>query len=367
VKPNRLSHSAAQRFQSCGESYRLHYIEKLRSKYQSAALIFGSALDHAINALLKKDKKTPEDVFMYNWRFAEIAGNREYLPDSPKIVYSNTDFDKDLLTQEDYTELEKKTALHTKEDILEYYKKLSDLKKSLSWDKMSIDDKKMYNAYNWLSLRRKALLMITAYKTDVLPKIKKIHAVQRFVDLQNDDKDKIIGYIDLICEWENEGNVIFDLKTSSIDYDEGSVLTSPQLTLYMNAVGHEYSTRKCGFIVLKKQILKNRKKICSVCSFNGSSGRHKTCSNEINGVRCGGEYLETISPQVSIQIQIDSIPERTEEIVMQNFIDINNAIKEKTFVRNFSSCMRPWGPCEFRKICFFNDYSEVTKSSDKKK
>lgn len=348
-------------------SYKYHYVDRLRPKYMSSALIFGSALDSAINNLLKQDGKDPRNTFDYHWRWAEIAGQRTYIPESEKVVYSNSDFDKDLLLQEDFNELYKKTNLSSESDVLELYKKLSETKKTLSWDRMSDSDKKVYNFYNWSVLRRKGHLMIDAYKKDILPNITKIHAVQKHISMENDDGDKISGFIDLIADWKDEGTIIFDLKTSTIHYDEDSVLTSPQLTLYTSAIGKEYNTRKAGYLVLKKQIDKNRQKVCSVCGYDGSGARHKTCSNEAGGSRCGGEWIETIRPSVNYQVIIDAIPDRTEEIVMENFNQINQGIKNEQFHRNFSSCVRPWGKCEFFNKCYRNDDSDLIKQEDKKK
>lgn len=368
-KPNRLSHSAVSKFQQCGKAYDFHYNHRLRPKYQSAALFFGSAVDAAINSLLKKEKKDPYEVFDYNWRFGRVDGQekKEYLPDSQKIVYSNSDYDKELLKDDDYKELYKITSLNIKDDVNELYKTLSETKKTLSWNGLSEDDKKLFNLFNWMSLRRKGHLMIDAYKIQIMPNIIKVLDVQKYIKLKNDEGDEIIGYIDLIAEWKNEGNVIFDLKTSSIEYDESAVLTNPQLTLYKNAVGKQYQTNKAGFLVLRKQVDKNRIKMCSKCNFNGSGSRHKTCPNDINGVRCNGEYIESINPKVNVQILIDKIPDQTEKIVMENYQQINDSIKAGHYVRNFASCDMPWGPCPYKGLCFKNDDSDLIKLESKKK
>lgn len=367
MNKNRLSHSAVSKYADCPKSYEYHYQHKLRSKYQSSALFFGSAFDNAINVLLKDENKDPYNVFDYSFRFADVNGNREFLPKSFVIVYSNSDFDADLLKPEDYVELEKELQIHGKDALLELYKSLSDAKKQKSWNMLSIEDKSVYNLFNWHSLRRKAHVMIDTYKSEVMPHIKKVHTVQRYIKLENDEGDEIIGYVDAVLDWKDEGTVIFDLKTSSIDYEEDSVLTSPQLTLYTNALSEEFKTRKAGYLIIHKRVDKNKIKICSICKFDGSGARHKTCSNESSGIRCGGEWTETINPTVRVQVIIDEIPARTEEIVLQNYADINNGIKNKHFVRNFSSCMKPWGPCVYRDLCFKNDDSSLVKMDDKKK
>lgn len=353
----------------CGQSYKYHYIDRLRSKFSSAALLFGSAVDRAINQLLvPKGNKSPESIFDYNWRFGEIGGKKEYLPECVKIVYAKSDFDRELLQKDDIATLLKRTNLSSQDELFEYFKKLGETKEVIGFANMSEEDRKILNYFNWLCLRRKGYLMISTYRNDIMPNIKKVHAIQKYIELENDDGDKIVGYVDLVADWQQLGNtVIFDLKTSSIQYSNDSVLVSPQLTLYVRALGDEFKTRAAGYIVLKKQVDKQRKKVCNKCGYDGSGGRHKTCSNMINGIRCEGEWNETIDPRISTQIVIDDIPERTENIVMQNYIDVNRGIKNKQFVRNFNSCEMPWGSCDFKKLCFRESMEDLTKVEEKKK
>lgn len=372
MKTNRLSHSACSKYQTCPKSYDYHYNQRLRPKYQSGALFFGSAVDAAINTLLKDEGKDPYEVFDYNWRFGRLDGqeDKEFLPESLKIVYSNNDYDKDLLNDEDIKLLYTKTGLTDKESVLEYYKTLSENKKNHSWDRLNNDDKKLFNYYNWLSLLRKGHLMIKTFNDKIKPMIVKVHAVQKYIKLQNSTGDTIIGYIDLIADIKHKGvikTVILDLKTSSIDYEIDSVITSPQLSLYKTAVGDEYKTDLCGFVVLKKQIAKNRVKICSVCGYDGSDSRHKKCNSEASGTRCNGDYNETLSPEVNYQIIIDKIPDQTEKIVMDNYEDIAANIKGGKFIRNFNSCEMAWGPCSYKKLCWQGDKSDLIQLPPSKK
>ena len=63
--PNKLSHSSANIFQDCPKKWEFWYKDRLRPKVQSAALLFGSALDGAITAILKDPSKDPKEVFGY--------------------------------------------------------------------------------------------------------------------------------------------------------------------------------------------------------------------------------------------------------------------------------------------------------------
>lgn len=354
-----LSHSKLSRFQMCGYSYKLHYIDKIRPVVTHAALLFGSALDNALNILLTENDKEnkSEREFEKSFTMAKINDKEVYLPTNISLVYSNSDYDSDLFTEADYsfiTETIKELQLPQHTDYLEVYKQLYDKKREQGFDSLKEEDKAFYNLMNWTCLRRKGFIMLTSYRKKVLPKLKKVHEVQRKVTLSNNDGDNIIGYVDLIAEVEGyERPIILDNKTSSIEYEADAVLTSPQLSLYTHILEPEYNTRMAGFIVLRKQIIKNKQKICSKCGHDGSGGRHKTCDNIIDGKRCNGEWIEKCFPEAAVQFLVDAIPEATEALVMENVDDINAAIKAGHFTRNLSSCTNWYGGrCAHFGLCY---------------
>ena len=99
---NRLSHSAINRYKMCGESYRLHYVEKIRPNGTSSALLFGAALDNALNVLLTVGNElSAEEVFEQSFRKQTINGKEINVPTSTIVSYSNADWDKDILTKDD--------------------------------------------------------------------------------------------------------------------------------------------------------------------------------------------------------------------------------------------------------------------------
>ncbi len=348
----KLSHSSINRFQMCGESYRLHYIEKLRPNVTHAALIFGSAIDAGLNSLLVPGKETPEVIFEANFLKAKINDKEHYIPTCTEIVYSNGDFDSDLLTEADYQtikENDKVTNESRSADYLAVYKDLSDRKKASGFQYLKSNEKVLYNLFNWLCLRRKGLLMISAYRKKVMPKITRVLSVQEAVSLTNTVGDSIIGYVDLVAEI-NGKVVIIDNKTSGMEYDKDAVLSSAQLSLYVHMLEEKYQTREAGYIVMRKTVIKNRKKICSVCGHNGTGGRHKTCDAIVEGVRCNSEWNETLDPDIHVQILTDTIPEQVEKIVIENADSINETIKAGHFSRNLNSCSNWFGG----KCCYFN-------------
>lgn len=354
---NKLSHSSLSRWQQCPTSYKYHYIDKIRPTKQHAALCFGTAIDRAIGKILnpKEDERSPKAIFDYFWRFQDIAGKQQYLPTLVNFVYSKNDFDKDLITDDDLTKLEM-----SREEMLALVNKRTEL----GFDNLSNLEKSKANHTFWLCLQHKGHYMIDAFEKKVMPKLKKVYAVQKYISLENDDSDSVIGYVDLIADVEGYNEpIILDIKTSSIQYDEEkSVVFSPQLTLYLHALSDEYKTRKAGFIVLNKNIIKNKTKICSVCGYDGSGARHKTCSNEIENKRCGGEWKETIDPDVYTQFIIDEIPEQTENLILSNIDEINQAMKNKVYTKNIANCLNSFGrPCDYINLCYRGEMQNLTK------
>lgn len=359
---NRLSHSAATKFQSCAQEYKFHYIDKLRPKTTSSALLLGTAVDKAFEALVQ-GKESPEAVFEKAWTFQEINKQMQHLPECELLRYSNSDIDLDLVSESDIAKfnswLEQNDA--NKREWSSYFSSIQSQKKEFGYEALCPLDLRFYNYVAWHILRTKGLLMCTALREQVLPKISRVLGTQVPIELTNADGDSIIGFADLVCEWRDEGNdvMIMDLKTSSITYEDDAVLMSPQLSLYVHALYEKFQTRKAGFIVLSKKVIKNKVKVCSACKHNGTKSRARTCDNEIEGKRCGAEWSETFSPSIYVQFVTDIVPEQTENIVLENMDFINQSIKNGVFHRNLSNCVRPWGKCSYFNLCYKNDNNDL--------
>lgn len=361
-KLNKLSHSAASRYQDCPKSYEYHYIHRIRSKVQSAALLFGTAVDRGIGKILEPSGShatEAKDAFEYAWRFQEVNGKNTYLPKCIDIAYANSDFDVELLLPEDWDKLRADYGhlMGADETPQQVVDGIYERKESVGFERLPEIERTILNHANWLCLRRKGLYMLKAVETQVLPNITEVLGTQVYVTLENSAGDKVIGYADLVCRWRGyDKPVVIDFKTSSREYAKDSVLTSPQLTLYVHSLYEQYQTRLAGFVVLSKHLRKNRTKICSVCGNDGTGKRHKTCDNEITGAhgraRCNGAWNETLAPEALVDVIISEIPERTEDIVLQNLDDINTMLKQGMFTRNFSSCIKPWGRCPYFDKCY---------------
>jgi hypothetical protein len=343
----------------CAKSYEYHYIQRLRPDSTSGALLFGSALDVALNVLLTDPNQSPEEIFDDAFTYQDINKVRTFLPTSPKVLYANTDADADLLSKEDIEQLK---AAYECEDYLQYFTGLKKRKSDSGFDSLTDKEKGRYNLLNWLCMKRKAYLMLDAYRTKVMPKLTKVHKVQFQIGLDNGCGDEVTGYVDLVADVEGHGTVILDNKTSAMEYEQDSVKLSPQLALYTHALESEYNTRKAGFIVLRKQVIKNRVKICSVCGNDGTGGRHDTCNAMTGKVRCHGAWNETIKPEIGVQIIIDTIPRELESMVLQNIDDVNLSIKNNIFTRNLNACSNWYGSkCSYFDKCYNNKDKGLSK------
>lgn len=354
MKKNRLSYSQVNKYQECPKKYEYYYIKKIRSSTQSAALLFGSAMDKALEALVL-GQENYMDVFYQTWEQQNINDEPTEIATCTKIVYANKDLDTDLLDKEDLKLYNEKYG----EELIESIVKIKKKKDTIGFDLLPKEEKEKFNYANWLCLRQKGPLMIKAVKDEFLPKIRKVHSTQEAIELKNPTGDSIIGYVDLVAEYGEYPNpIVWDFKTSSIDYDEDSVILSSQLATYVNQLREKYNTSTAGYCVIHKAIDKNKEKTCSKCG-NEGLGSHKTCDAVVNGKRCHGEWDIIMRPKARLQIIVNDIPSQTEEIVLENYEIINDSIKQGVFHRNFKSCKTNFGKCEYFDLCYKNNMKNL--------
>lgn len=372
---NRLSFSAIAKYTECGHKYFLHYRKRYRGKYFHSALAYGSAVDEGLNELLKtKDLDKSLQVFDKKWCFQYINNVLTSLSKATNVVYAETDTDVELLFSEDVQKLDNEYG-NLWEQL---YDNVCEQKKSVGWDNLPKESKELYNYVAWLSMRRKGHVMIRSYNEQIIPRISKVLAVQHSTSLVNSDGDEIVQYLDLVVEWEDGSIILFDNKTSAKDYDQDAALTSPQLISYYVKSKVEFGTNAVGFLVMKKQILKNKKKICKKCNHNGSDSRAKTCDQEYTGkvikrgkevdgmIRCDGEWDVSIDPKCYIQVIISPVNEFAEQTVMSTFSDANDGIKKEVFHRNLKACGSGGSyKCEFFKLCWEGKEDDLIQLEEK--
>lgn len=349
---NRLSHSQFRLYQECGHKYKLHYVDKLRERVRSGALIFGEAIDKTFEAILKDPSVDDKALFDKLFEVQEINKRKVHVPTSTLLVYSSSDYDGDLIQEEDIRYLEAKAKVllpHEKGNWEETYKACASYKKQAKYRPFKDNERIYFNFANWLSLRRKGHVMLKSFRDKVLPNVVELVGTQVKIELTNDKGDSILGYADFVGKWKGTPDtVVLDFKTSSIEYEDDSVVVSPQLTLY----AHALELKHAGYIVFSKRITKNRVKTCSECGYDGSGSRAQTCTNEASGKRCGKPWVETINPEAEVKFIISEIPEQTDKIVLENADVINNAIRQGIFVRNLNSCKGTFGLCGYYNLCY---------------
>ena len=265
----RLSNSSITTFLECGLKYDLHYNKKIRPLKTKSALVFGGSIDIGLNALLEgKSLEAAQTIFFNEW---------VKYRDDELITYSKSDLDIELVN---------------------HYNK--DQVKNPSWTSLFI----------------KGNLMLKTYYKEIIPRIKKVIAIQKDVELTNSEGDKIVGIIDLEVEWYDGKIYIADNKTSSIKYSPNSAKENRQLVTYYYTEKDKLKLDGVMYIVLDKKINLNKVKKCQSCgTINKSS--HKTC-NEQRGIinpidnsegpkffRCNGEFTVTLDPKAMYEVIIN--------------------------------------------------------------
>lgn len=333
----RLSYSGYNTYVTCPKKYDYNYNERIVSDTTPSHLVFGSAVDKALNEILLG--KTIEEA----QTAAQLELNRLF---TDKVSLIDSDFDGDLITPS------------TREMLIERLKKIgwegndpAMLARSL-FDKVAMggtlneNQIKSLNLLVYMSFLEKNQLICESFVDYVVPQLEEVVNVQRYVDR---------GILDFEAKFKGvEGVVVCDNKTSARDYEQDAVRVSVQLA--------GYGAVKGAYIVFNKTVRKNRTKTCSECGNNGTGKRHKTCDAVIEGVRCNAEWDETISPEIVPQIIIDDIPEHNRTMVEQAYQDVEKLIETKVFPRNLTNCSKQFGrPCEYFNLCWKNDPKGLVK------
>lgn len=283
--PIQLSYSAADKYNLSPRMYYFHYIRNLRSQTTGSALVFGSAVDAGLSAMLL-GKEDPYQAFLAAWDYQKLLGREVSLRNSDKIKYSKKDFDEDILTDEDKLDLEQ------------------------------------YNPA-WVSLRRKGLIILDAYREQIMPRIKEVLQVQSNVSLTNEEGDTFIGYVDLICRWEDDRIVLFDNKTTSSKYNNEMVRASGQLATYKEATTIKIDA--VGYIAIPKDIRKKKK------------------------------------PAVEIGVFIDDVSEEVMAQTFQKYDVALRGIKVGDFPCHSPNCDTIFGPCMYKNLCKSGSYEGLVE------
>lgn len=372
----KLSHSSKNKYLSCAESYRLHYILKYRAITLSSALVFGSAIDEALNLMLN-NKDNPEvlklaiQIFNEKWEQGQdSARNIVDMPLNPNLKYSRYDFESDLLSKSDWRELFKYDGkfFETKTRVEE------EMKVGKDWLDIDPETRSVLNYANWLCLQKKGELLLTAYYNQILPNIKRVLAVQMNVELDDGHSNILNGVIDAVVETQDGKVIILDNKTTSTEYSEDSVAGSEQLATYyaiLNILNedpeHEWkhAVTGAGYAVMSKKLIKDVTKVCKECG-HVATGSHKKCDNEVDGDRCNGEWDKTVKFDVKTQFITGNISDIYAAEVLENASTVKACIEAGLFPKNYSACENMFGnPCPFINKCHKGSDKGLIKLEDK--
>jgi hypothetical protein len=330
-----LSYSGYTTYVTCPKKYDYHYNQKIDSETTPSHLIFGSAVDKALNVILSGG--TDEEALAATYPdLARLA--------TEKIEIQEQDFDGDLIINEEKLVRQLQTTGWTGTNPTVLATTL--FEKIKFGETLSANQSLALALLVRASFFEKIALIIQAFHDYVEPQIEEIVSVQKNVKR---------GILDFEAKLHgHDGIVVCDNKTASRDYPEDAVRMSVQLA--------GYGAKKGCYVVFNKTVKKNRTKTCSVCGANGTGKRHKTCDAVIDGDRCNGDWDETISPEIIPQIIIDDIKEETREMVETAYAEVEALIETGIFPRNLNSCGKQFGrPCDYINLCWNKDIKGLVK------
>jgi len=313
----------------CPKRFWFNYEERIRSLDMSSALFLGSYIGEAVQLLALRKKKhltdqekkdiklNPYSYFTRQMRIVKINDVEHNIMVSPNINYYLGDYDVDILTKADKKLIEKYKEEYgleefTFEDLREKYKTKS-LPKTL----------KMFMNFNfWVASRRRGLMMIRAYEKEILPNIVEVHSIEKYIEIEEaDGDDKIIGYIDMICDYKDEdGNVkkyVLDHKTASTRYQKNKLSESQQLHLYSTATG----INNIGYLILIKKLKK-----------------------PLRGKRKGEMYID-------VQVMLGETDETFRDSVLEHAADTLLNIEDERFPMNYDGCWKFAAKCPYYSLC----------------
>lgn len=331
TKPILLSHSARQKYDTCPKMYQLHYIEKIRPVGTTSALTFGSAIDKACeNYVLERNRDHAINIFKHDWN---VVKEQDYT----EIEYHANDFDHELLLQSDNEYIVQDTVFTSVSDLVK-----------------AGEDKERIAYARWISLYRKGLILVTAFFDWIDENVEEVLGAQVPIELEDEEGNKVPGLADFVIKvYGYDKPILVDLKTSARFYDRNSVKESEQLGLYFFYLKNaKYpDMERAAYLVLNKQIKKNRTKTCLKCG-TVTTGREKTCAVGTGKNRCNGDFSVDIRPEAVVQYIHDEIPETFIQDTINKFNISVEGIKAQRFDPCWDKCDNYYGRrCPYYEFC----------------
>lgn len=213
---SKVSNTRIDLYNLCGMKYKFRYKDNLKGNYTSTPLLFGIALDNALNYILEsmRDKK-------------------EWNIERAKEVF--------VERMNDWTG----------QNTLEFFK--NEVPDELQ--EIVQPNNPEHQEAIWDHIVKRGLACIDVYIKDVLPQFEEIIEVQTTGSIKNAEEDELVFVVDFIARMKDGRVVLFDNKSSSQRYSKNKVIKSQQLSLYLEAYPH---ISLAGYCVLIKNPEKER-------------------------------------------------------------------------------------------------------------
>lgn len=339
----------------------------MREKAKGSALPVGIAFDNASDVLfLQRDLGLALEKFDNIW-----MGNENNL----EVKFSKTDLDTRLYLASDISQLEAaagnlndsnaKKDFDKDGDVVKLVKEIKKFKEnSYVRDLTELEERFLHYAHV-LCMRRKGHLMLKSFHDNILPHITEVISTQMQVDISNSHGDTIIGYIDLVCKMAgyqlpngrvltDQDIVVADVKTAGAVYWSklDNLKDSDQLQTYVCSpqIQELQATNLICYMAVSKVISKDEQQHCATCGHEKSS-RHSTCNNEVDGVRCNGDWKGTVDYYSDSKIVIGECDLREASMVYEDYDQTVRAIKADIYIRNRESCNAYGAVCPYKHLC----------------
>lgn len=356
-KTTRISYSGVDTFKECPKKYWCQRTHKLA--LQPSAFAFGSAFESGADEMLLNGAGLADayEVACKEWhtRPANKWEGETQIFDNPKIFYYQSDFDANLLDKDDVKQCQEWGKEIFEQEVEAVEIAINTLKKMKSGADISDDERKLTHRILWLCCKNRMYYMLKAFQEELVPEIEEVIAAQHEINLENEEGDKVTGFVDYKVRLKSvEGITILDLKSAGRPYEEHRLNTSDQLGIY--AVAEKADNIAYGVVLKKIQYHVT----CNKCGGERQNYRKSKCEH------CDtGRYTER-EPYSGTQLMVKSMTEHHKESVTDDFSEILVAIKNGVSWKNSHSCENYGTRCEFYDHCWGGKSLDELDSVEKK-
>lgn len=382
----RVSNTQRSLYIQCPQKYKYRYKHKMRERAKGSALPFGVAFDQASDVLFK-DRNLPAAIQRFSEIWMASEGNLE-------VKFSATDLDVRIYQASDISKLEaaagnlnvseakkrfdagyakpgededgNEILVYPSEDpVILLIKDIKKMKDQSFMRDLTHEESHFLHYANVLCMNRKGHLMLESFYSNILPHITEVISTQMKIDVDNGAGDTIIGYIDLVCRMAgyklpngrvltDQDAVVADVKTAGITFWNklDDLSSSDQLETYICSpqIQSVYPTNLISYMAVAKSISKDETYSCGKCGHVKASS-HKTCNNEVDGKRCGGEWVGSVRYFSEAKIVIGERNLQEASKVYSDYDGVVTAIKHDIYYRNRESCNAYGSICPYKSVC----------------